>query len=98
MPVVAWRFILEYEDASGYTGWADRFLKPETEQELAALLSEASIAGAPVTIVGGLTGLTGGAAAHGGWAISTEKLVQSVTPSDEGQIAVHQRFDDSSCS
>ena len=64
----------DYEDASGYKGWADRFEKPANETEICALLAEASQRGVPVTIVGGLTGLTGGGAAQGGMAISMEKL------------------------
>ena len=64
----------DYEDASGYKGWADELHKPASEREVAGLLAEASRSGAPVTVVGGLTGLTGGGAAQGGWAISMEKL------------------------
>lgn len=64
----------DYEDASGYKGWADQFHKPANEREVVELLAEASRAGAPVTIVGGLTGLTGGGAAQGGWAISLERM------------------------
>ena len=69
-----WNVRYDYEDASGFKGWADQFLKPGSEQELAALLADASARDIAVTIVGGLTGLTGGAAAQGGWAISTERL------------------------
>lgn len=64
----------DYEDASGYKGWADEFHRPSTETEVSALLLGALRAGAPVTVVGGLTGLTGGGAAQGGWAISMERL------------------------
>lgn len=64
----------DYEDASGYKGWADEFHRPSTEAEVSALLLGALRAGAPVTVVGGLTGLTGGGAAQGGWAISMERL------------------------
>lgn len=65
---------IDYEDASGFKGWADQLWKPENELELAAILKQANAASTPVTIVGGLTGLTGGSVAKGGWAISTEKL------------------------
>ena len=64
----------EYEDASGYRGWAAALLKPQNEHELVALLANASAQSIPITIVGGLTGLTGAAAAQGGWAISMERL------------------------
>ncbi len=64
----------DYEDASGYKGWADEFYKPRSEAEVATLLLAATQVGAPVTIVGALTGLTGGAAAQGGHAISMERL------------------------
>ena len=69
-----WTVRHDYEDASGYKGWAERFEKPETEAEVSALLVEASRLAVPVTVVGGLTGLTGGGAAQGGWAISMERL------------------------
>ena len=74
IPRRIWTVRYDYEDASGYKGWADQFHRPQSEQELAGLLAEASRVGAPVTIVGGLTGLTGGGAAQGGWAISMERL------------------------
>lgn len=64
----------EYEDASGYKGWADDFLRPRNEAELGEWLAKASAARTPVTIAGGLTGLTGGAIAQGGWTLSTEKM------------------------
>ena len=64
----------EYEDASGYKGWADSFIAPISEAELLGLLADASSKRIPITIVGGLTGLTGGAAAQGGLAISLQRL------------------------
>jgi FAD/FMN-containing dehydrogenase len=64
----------EYEDASGYHGWADQFLRPQSEAEMGEWLAKADAGRIPVTIAGGLTGLTGGAVAQGGWALSTEKM------------------------
>jgi len=51
------------EDASGYTGFAEKILVPRDESELLDSLSQ----GMPVTISGGGTGLTGGRVAQGGW-------------------------------
>ena len=65
---------VEYEDASGYKGWADEFFRPSSEGEIVEILAKAVAANIPVTAVGGLTGLTGGASAQGGWAISLERL------------------------
>jgi len=60
----------EITDASGYTGRADQVLTPRSEEELAAILVRASSEGVPVTIMGALTGLAGGAVPKSGWAIS----------------------------
>jgi FAD/FMN-containing dehydrogenase len=62
------------EDASGYHGEAERAFAPESEEELAALLADASHRKIPVTVAGALTGVAGGAAPRGGWSISTSKL------------------------
>ena len=64
----------EYEDASGFKGWADQFYRPASENEVAGILVKASRSAAPITIAGGLTGLTGGGAAQGGVVISMERL------------------------
>jgi len=65
---------IDYQDASGYAGWADEFLRPSSEEEIVGILGRASISRTPVTVVGALTGLTGAAAAQGGWALSTERM------------------------
>ncbi len=62
------------EDASGYRGRAERVLTPQSGDEVAAMLAEASAAEMPVTVAGAGTGVTGGRVAEGGWVISTEKL------------------------
>ncbi|MBZ5677341.1 MAG: FAD-binding oxidoreductase [Acidobacteriia bacterium] len=57
-------------DASGYAGRAEQVFTPRSEDELAAILARASSEGVPVTIMGALTGLAGGAVPKSGWAIS----------------------------
>jgi len=57
-------------DASGYSGRADQVFTPGSEEELAAILVRASSEGIPITIMGALTGLAGGAVPKGGWAVS----------------------------
>lgn len=65
---------MTFEDASGYTGEADRLEKPETPEEVAAILAAASRQGTPVTIQGAGTGVTGGAVPSGGVVISLERF------------------------
>ncbi|MGC8883092.1 MAG: FAD-binding oxidoreductase [Bryobacteraceae bacterium] len=62
------------EDASGYQGYADCILAPQTVEELAAALQRASSLGVAVTPSGAGTGITGGRCPQGGWLISTERL------------------------
>lgn len=57
-------------DASGYEGQADQIFTPRTEEELAGILTRARQEGIPVTIMGALTGLAGGAVPKGGWGVS----------------------------
>ena len=61
---------MEITDASGYAGRADQVFTPRSEEELAAILTRASSEGVPVTVMGALTGLAGGAVPKSGWAIS----------------------------
>src|SRR5258708_3289237 len=62
------------QDASSFSGYADRIFTPETEEEIAGILADAGAEGIPVTVVGALTGLAGGAVPQGGWALSLAKL------------------------
>jgi FAD/FMN-containing dehydrogenase len=62
------------EDASGFTGSADELFKPESEEEVCALLREASERAIAVTVCGSRTSLTGGCIPDGGWELSLEKL------------------------
>ena len=61
-------------DASGFTGWADRLIVPETEAEVLEALAEASRTNTPITIAGAGTGLTGSRVPQGGWVISLERF------------------------
>ena len=62
--------MVEVEDASGYRGEADRLVTPASEAELLEIIGER----VPITISGARTGLTGGSAPQGGWAVSLEKF------------------------
>jgi FAD/FMN-containing dehydrogenase len=61
---------MDITDASGYAGRADQVFTPRSEEEIAAILVRASSEGVPVTVMGALTGLAGGAVPKSGWAIS----------------------------
>jgi len=61
---------MEITDASGYAGRADQVFTPRSEEEVASILARASSEGVPVTVMGALTGLAGGAVPKSGWAIS----------------------------
>jgi len=65
---------IEIEDASGYRGYAERWVAPASLKELSALLAEATATLTPVTISGAGTGITGGRCPSGGWAVSLEKF------------------------
>jgi len=65
---------MEITDASGYAGQADQIFTPRSEGEVAEIVSRASSQGMPVTIMGALTGLAGGAVPKSGWAISMAQL------------------------
>ena len=61
---------MQITDASGYAGQADQVFTPRSEEEIAEVLVRASSQGVPVTVMGALTGLAGGAVPKSGWAIS----------------------------
>jgi len=65
---------VEIKDVSGYPGHADQVFSPAGEEELAVLLIRAANENAPVTVMGALTGLAGGAAPPGGWGISMRRF------------------------
>ena len=64
------RRMTTFSDASGYAGNADQVFAPRHEEEIAEILTRAGREGVPVTVMGALTGLAGGAVPKGGWAIS----------------------------
>jgi FAD/FMN-containing dehydrogenase len=68
---MSWSYL---EDASGAKGHADKICVPADEAELVQMLGDAAREGAPVTIAGGGSGLTGGRVPSGGWLISMEKF------------------------
>ncbi len=62
-------------DASNMQGgYAERLFVPESAEDVAAVLREASASGVPVTISGARTGTVGGAIPFGGYVISLERL------------------------
>jgi len=61
---------MDITDVSGYPGHATELFTPKDEEDLSALLVRAASENVPVTILGALTGMAGGAAPQGGWAIS----------------------------
>ncbi|HWE52604.1 MAG TPA: FAD-binding oxidoreductase [Bryobacteraceae bacterium] len=65
---------VEVNDASGYSGLAERIFAPRSEAEVAEILHQACRAGQTVTIAGAGTGLTGGSVPQSGWRVSMEKL------------------------
>ena len=65
---------IDITDVSGYPGHADQVFSPRDEEELAAILARASNENIPITPMGAMTGLTGGAAPEGGWAVSLAKF------------------------
>jgi FAD/FMN-containing dehydrogenase len=65
---------VEITDVSGYPGHADQVFSPRDEEELATILARASSEGVPVTVMGAMTGLAGGAAPQGGWGVSMAKF------------------------
>src|SRR5271157_3455580 len=60
------------EDESGYTGHGEGFFRPETAEQAAEVLAEATRTGTPVTVAGAGTGVVGGRVPEGGWVLSTE--------------------------
>lgn len=65
---------MDISDASSYPGHAEQVFAPRGEEELAAILAQASKEGVPVTVMGAMTGLAGGASPQGGWGVSMAKF------------------------
>jgi FAD/FMN-containing dehydrogenase len=64
----------EITDASGYPGHAERVVTPENEEEVAEILRRASAEKMPITAMGALTGVAGGAVPESGWGVSLARL------------------------
>jgi FAD/FMN-containing dehydrogenase len=77
---------MDITDASGYPGSADQVFSPENEEQVVEVLKRASAEHVPLTIMGALTGVTGGAAPEGGWGLSLAKL--RVIHIEEGRAIV----------
>jgi len=71
-------------------GRADRVVFPETAEEVAGLLAEATRDRTPVTVSGAGTGTVGGRVATGGIILATDKLnrIRSIVHNQDGGIAV----------
>ena len=65
-------FLTDASNTGG--GRAERVLFPESAEEVAGALAEASRAGTPVTVAGAGTGIVGGRVPYGGAVLSTERL------------------------
>jgi FAD/FMN-containing dehydrogenase len=77
---------MDITDASGYPGSADQVFSPENEEQVVEILKRASAENVPITVMGALTGVTGGAAPDGGWGLSLAKL--NVINIDQGRAIV----------
>jgi D-lactate dehydrogenase (cytochrome) len=71
-------------------GSADRVVFPETAEEVASVLADATRDRIPVTVSGAGTGTVGGRVASGGIILATDKLnrIKSITRTQAGGIAV----------
>src|SRR3712207_9175969 len=65
-------FLADASNTAG--GRADRVLFPESAEEVARALAQASGAGTPVTVAGAGTGIVGGRVPFGGAVLSTARL------------------------
>jgi len=61
-------------DASQYPGEVQNIVSPASEAELIDVLRRASEQKIPVTVMGAMTGVTGGAVGQEGWGVSLAKL------------------------
>jgi FAD/FMN-containing dehydrogenase len=65
---------VDIADASGYRGYGDQVFEPRTEEEVSRILTRAADESVPVTVMGAMTGLAGGAAPQGGWGLSLARF------------------------
>jgi FAD/FMN-containing dehydrogenase len=74
---------VDISDASRYPGHADQVFSPRSEEELAAILGRASKENVPVTVMGAMSGLAGGASPQGGWGVSMTNFRRlEITPGE----------------
>jgi FAD/FMN-containing dehydrogenase len=66
--------MVRIQDASGFSGQADRVVNPRDEAEVVELLRQANSSLTPVTIGGAWTGLTGGSVPDGGWVLDLRSM------------------------
>jgi FAD/FMN-containing dehydrogenase len=65
---------VDIADASGYRGHAEQVFEPRTDEEVSRILTRATAEHVPVTVMGAMTGLAGGAAPQGGWGLSLARF------------------------
>ncbi len=61
-------------DASNVRGEADGLLRPETAEQVSAIVRHCQANGIPLTVTAGRTSTTGGPVPHGGWLLSMERM------------------------
>ena len=74
-------------DASGRVGEASALFRPESEADLAAVLTRAASCGEAVTVVAAQTSTTASSVPCGGWLLSTEKLLRLLETDGPGRRA-----------
>lgn len=79
-------------DASNLSGFAERVVFPESAEEVASILREATRTATPVTVSGAGTGIVGGRVPQGGIVLATDRLnhVRSIVREGEGGHATAQ--------
>ena len=84
--------IADYLTDASYMGGgnADRVVFPETTNEVALVLAEASLSRTPITVSGAGTGTVGGRVARGGIILATDRLnrIRDIAHTQGGGIAV----------
>ncbi len=62
------------EDSSGYKGFAERLLSPDSVEQVRAIVRECAERKIALTVAGAGTGLTGARVPHGGWVVSLARF------------------------
>lgn len=79
---------MDISDASNYPGHADQVFSPRNEEELASILAKASQENVPITVMGAMTGLAGGASPQGGWGVSMTAFRRLEVPQGKATVGV----------